>query len=152
MGVILFQRVICPKVNVKALLDFELVYFEAAIKHFSHYTTGTLQINQSFNPSWLTQKIGKGENITSCISTGTSLMIWWARWWDVHPMFVVRCDYVRDWLFNRPLKINNENTIMRFVLFCFVLLFTTGGKHWSHQKFISQVRLKSINLLRGWER
>ena len=32
---------ICPKVNMKARLEFELVSFETAIQHFSYYTTGT---------------------------------------------------------------------------------------------------------------
>ena len=34
-----FHKVINPKVNVIAWLEFELAYFEAAIQHVSHYTT-----------------------------------------------------------------------------------------------------------------
>ena len=33
---------ICPKVNVSVQLEFELTYFEIAVKHVSHYTIKTL--------------------------------------------------------------------------------------------------------------
>ena len=36
-----FPKDIGPKVNVIAWLEFELAYLEAAVQHFSHYTTGT---------------------------------------------------------------------------------------------------------------
>ena len=35
-----FTKVISPKVNTIAWLEFELAYFEAAVQHFSHYATG----------------------------------------------------------------------------------------------------------------
>ena len=37
-GIHTFPKSICPKVNVRAQLEFELAYFEAAIQYFSHYT------------------------------------------------------------------------------------------------------------------
>ena len=30
---------ICPKVNVKARLGFELAYYDSAVRRFNHYTT-----------------------------------------------------------------------------------------------------------------
>ena len=43
MGVHAFTKGIITKVKVKVItwLEFELAYFEAAIQHFNHYTTGT---------------------------------------------------------------------------------------------------------------
>ena len=41
-GVHAFLKSISPEVNVTGRLEFELAYFEAAVEHFSHYTTGTL--------------------------------------------------------------------------------------------------------------
>ena len=37
LGVHIFPKGISPKVNVIAWLEFELVYFEAAVQHFSQY-------------------------------------------------------------------------------------------------------------------
>ena len=37
----IFLKDICLKVNVIAPLEFELVYFESAVQHFSLYTTET---------------------------------------------------------------------------------------------------------------
>ena len=36
-----FPKSISLKVNVKAQLEFELGYFQAGVKHFGHYATGT---------------------------------------------------------------------------------------------------------------
>ena len=36
-----FPRVICPKVNIIARLEFELVYYELTVQYISHYTMGT---------------------------------------------------------------------------------------------------------------
>ena len=36
----IFPKGISPKVNVIAQLEFELIYLEAAVQHFNHYTTG----------------------------------------------------------------------------------------------------------------
>ena len=35
-----FPKDISLKVNIIVQFEFELVYFEAAVQHFSHYTTG----------------------------------------------------------------------------------------------------------------
>ena len=35
-----FSRDISPKENITIQLELELVYFEAAIQHFNHYTIG----------------------------------------------------------------------------------------------------------------
>ena len=40
-GVHTFPRGICPKVNVKAQLEFELAYYNSAVNCFNHYTTRT---------------------------------------------------------------------------------------------------------------
>ena len=40
-GVYTFSKDICPKVNVIAWLELELNYFETAVQHVSHKTTGT---------------------------------------------------------------------------------------------------------------
>ena len=40
-GVHTFPRGICPKVNVIALLEYELAYCESAVNRFNHYTTRT---------------------------------------------------------------------------------------------------------------
>ena len=40
-GVHTSAKCIRPKVNIIAWLDFELVYFEAAVQHFNHYITAT---------------------------------------------------------------------------------------------------------------
>ena len=40
-GVHAFLKGISPKVNVIALLEFKLAYFEARVQHLSHYTIGT---------------------------------------------------------------------------------------------------------------
>ena len=37
-----FPNGICTKVEIIVLLEFEVAYFEAAVLHFSHYTTRTL--------------------------------------------------------------------------------------------------------------
>ena len=39
-----FPRGICTKVNLIAQLEFQLVYFKVAAKHFSHYAIGTSPI------------------------------------------------------------------------------------------------------------
>ena len=36
-----FPKGISPKVNIIVQLEFELAYFEATVRHFSHYTLGT---------------------------------------------------------------------------------------------------------------
>ena len=36
-----FSKGTSPKVNLIARLEFELVYFEATVQHFSHFCTGT---------------------------------------------------------------------------------------------------------------
>ena len=36
-----FPNGICPKVSTITRLEFELVYYEVAVKHFSHCTMGT---------------------------------------------------------------------------------------------------------------
>ena len=41
MEFIYFPLGIILKVNVIERLEFELAYFEAGIKHFSHFTSGT---------------------------------------------------------------------------------------------------------------
>ena len=38
-GINTFPKIISPKVNVITWLEFELAYFEAAVQHFTHYTT-----------------------------------------------------------------------------------------------------------------
>ena len=38
-GVIPFSKSIIPKLNIIAWLEYDLVYFEAVVQHFSHYTT-----------------------------------------------------------------------------------------------------------------
>ena len=40
-GVHTFPKGICPKVNVIARLDFELVHDDSAVQRFNHYTTRT---------------------------------------------------------------------------------------------------------------
>ena len=36
-----FTKGICPKVNVIARLEFELVYYDSAVHRFNHYTRRT---------------------------------------------------------------------------------------------------------------
>ena len=36
-----FSNDISPKVDVITRLELELAYFEAAVQHFNHYTTGS---------------------------------------------------------------------------------------------------------------
>ena len=43
-GVHTFPQGICPKVNVIARLEYELVYYDSAIHRFNHYTTRTPQM------------------------------------------------------------------------------------------------------------
>ena len=43
MEVHIFPRDICPKVNVIAQVEFELVYCNIAVLHVSHYVTETPQ-------------------------------------------------------------------------------------------------------------
>ena len=38
-GVHTFPKGICPKVNVIARLEYELVYYDSAVHRFKHYTT-----------------------------------------------------------------------------------------------------------------
>ena len=40
-----FPKVICSKVNVIALLEFELAYYDSAVQRFNHYTTGTSPVH-----------------------------------------------------------------------------------------------------------
>ena len=40
-GVHTFPKGICPKVNVIAQLEFELIYNDSTVHHFNHYTTKT---------------------------------------------------------------------------------------------------------------
>ena len=40
-GVHTFPKVICPKVNVIARLEYELAYYDSAVYRFNHYTTRT---------------------------------------------------------------------------------------------------------------
>ena len=40
-GVHSFPKSICPKVNVIALLEYELAYYDSAVHRFSYYTTRT---------------------------------------------------------------------------------------------------------------
>ena len=40
-GVHTFPNGICPKVNVIARLEYELVYYDSAVHRFNHYTTRT---------------------------------------------------------------------------------------------------------------
>ena len=42
-GVHTFPKGICPKVNVIAGLEYELVYYDSAGHRFNHYTTRTPQ-------------------------------------------------------------------------------------------------------------
>ena len=55
-GVHTFPKGICPKENVIAGLEFELVYYDSAIHRFNHYTTGTTpsisKIDQLVNYSY----------------------------------------------------------------------------------------------------
>ena len=41
----IFLKSIRTKVNVIAQLEFELVYFEAAVRYFSHNATGTSPVS-----------------------------------------------------------------------------------------------------------
>ena len=41
---LIFYRLIDPKVNVIARLVFELAYFEVAVQHVSNYSTETLHL------------------------------------------------------------------------------------------------------------
>ena len=41
----MFPNAITPKVNVIARLEFELIYFEATVQHFRHYTSNTSKGN-----------------------------------------------------------------------------------------------------------
>ena len=36
---------ICPKVNVIARLEYELAYYDSAVRRFNHYTTRTLPLS-----------------------------------------------------------------------------------------------------------
>ena len=40
-GIHTFPKGICPKVNVKARLEYELAYYDSAVHRFNHYTTRT---------------------------------------------------------------------------------------------------------------
>ena len=40
-GVHTFPKGLCPKVNVKAQLEFELAYYDSAVHRFNHCTTRT---------------------------------------------------------------------------------------------------------------
>ena len=40
-GVHTFPKGICPKVNVIARLEYELVYYDSAVHRFNHYPTRT---------------------------------------------------------------------------------------------------------------
>ena len=40
-GVHTFHKGICPKVNAKARLEYELAYYDFAVHRFNHYTTRT---------------------------------------------------------------------------------------------------------------
>ena len=40
-GVHTFPKGICPKVNVIARLEYELVYYDSTVHRFNHYTTRT---------------------------------------------------------------------------------------------------------------
>ena len=40
-----FLKSICPEVNVRSRLDFELAYYDSAVNRFNHYTTRTLPLD-----------------------------------------------------------------------------------------------------------
>ena len=40
-GIHTFPKVISPKVNLIARLDFERAYYDYAVQHISHYVTGS---------------------------------------------------------------------------------------------------------------
>ena len=43
-GVHTFAKGICPKVNVKTRLEYELAYYDSAVHRFNNYTTRTLEV------------------------------------------------------------------------------------------------------------
>ena len=43
-GIYTFPNGICPKVNVKARLEFELAYYGSAVQRFNHYTTNFMYV------------------------------------------------------------------------------------------------------------
>ena len=50
-GFITDPKSINPKVNLIERLEFELTYFDVAVKHVTHYSTGTSQFNQEIKIS-----------------------------------------------------------------------------------------------------
>ena len=46
-----FPKVICPKVNVKAELEFKLTYYSIAVKQVSHYATETPHVHYFLDKS-----------------------------------------------------------------------------------------------------
>ena len=66
MGFILFLRGISMKVNVILRLEFEHIYFEAAIQNFNYYAMGTSSNISGLMPNLL--------NLFSTHLTG------WSKW------------------------------------------------------------------------
>ena len=57
-GVNIFPKGICPKVNVRARLEYELVYYDSTIHRFNHYTTRTPPfLKELSNPTHANAKI-----------------------------------------------------------------------------------------------
>ena len=50
-GVFNFPDGICPKVNIIARLEFELVYYDSAVQRFNHYTTKTSPTTLKVKPT-----------------------------------------------------------------------------------------------------